>query len=175
MFKNEWTSFLMFWILWTPLFFTLSKSLIHPYIMPVMVPLALLMTHWFGSFKRKVLLIKIGLIIPVASVVLVISGISMGYIESILPTDKYLIEKYVRMGETIYYLNSKKYSSQFYSKGNIRNITMHYLEDSLSYEEDTFKIIVKNSEFEKVSPHIQGQLQLLGKSKRKSIYVYFKP
>lgn len=172
-FKNEWTSFLFLWFIWTPLFFTFSKSLIHPYIMPVMVPLALLITHWFASFKRKVLLIKMALIIPMLSIASLTLGISTGYFECNVPTDKYLIENNTRIDETIYYLNSKKYSSQFYSKGKIRNITVQGLEDAMDSENESFKIIIKNSHFDKISLYAQGKLQLLDKNQNKSIYKCF--
>nr|BFF40834.1 hypothetical protein BACY1_26390 [Tenacibaculum mesophilum] len=53
LFQNKWICFLTLWLFWTPLFFTFSKSLIHPYILPTMVPIALLITHWFHTFKKK--------------------------------------------------------------------------------------------------------------------------
>ncbi len=44
--KNDsWGLYLWFWILWTPLFFTTSTSLIHPYVLPITIPIALWIVH----------------------------------------------------------------------------------------------------------------------------------
>ena len=50
-FKDRWALYLLLWLLWTPLFFTSSKSLIHPYTLPVMVPFALLLVHYWGDLN----------------------------------------------------------------------------------------------------------------------------
>ena len=44
--QESWLLFLIFWALWTPLFFTSSKSLIHPYILPSCIPVALFISYY---------------------------------------------------------------------------------------------------------------------------------
>ena len=72
-FINKWLIFLLLWLLWTPLFFTVSKSLIHPYIMPVMVPIALLISYWWNEIPHKKRIIGIALIFPVLALLLYIT------------------------------------------------------------------------------------------------------
>ena len=80
---NSWVIFLLFWLLWTPLFFTISKSLIHPYIMPVIVPIALLVIHFWKDLQQKKLVIGIALIIPVLAFFALIAGTFTDKIEFI--------------------------------------------------------------------------------------------
>jgi len=49
-FKDAYVTYLVFWLFWTPLFFTISKNILHTYILPVTIPIALLMMYWW---KRK--------------------------------------------------------------------------------------------------------------------------
>ena len=52
-YTNKWISFLICWMLFTPIFFTFSKSLIHPYTLPITVPASLLVTHYWSEIKFK--------------------------------------------------------------------------------------------------------------------------
>ncbi len=174
LFKNEWLAFLVLWLLWTPLFFTFSKSLIHPYIMPVMVPVALLMSHWFPAFKNKKGLSKIALTIPVLLLLVVIVSNTSGYTKNIAPTDKYLIQDQVIEGSGLYHLNSKSYSSQFYSKGHIENITGDNLEKKIKSNKESFMVIISNKAFEEIAVAYQEKLKPLDKNRKKGIYMYSK-
>ena len=51
--NDPWQLFLWLWILWTPFFFTFSKSLIHTYTLPVMIPITLLIVHHWSSLRTK--------------------------------------------------------------------------------------------------------------------------
>ena len=51
--KDTWALFLLLWMLWTPFFFTTSKSLIHPYILPSMIPLWLFIITFWDEVKNK--------------------------------------------------------------------------------------------------------------------------
>jgi len=52
-FKDKWVSYLVLWLFWTPLFFTLSKNILHTYILPVMIPMALLIVYWWEQYSNK--------------------------------------------------------------------------------------------------------------------------
>ena len=172
--QHKWVSFLLLWLFWTPFFFTFSKSLIHPYILPVMVPIALLITHWYSSFKKKKLLVKLALVFPTLILLLTIPAFFLGCIKYFAPTDKYLIQNNINVTNKIYHLNSKSYSSQFYSKGSIENISISSLEEKIGQNQDSFKIIISHKNFLKISQEERKKLQPLDKNNKKSIYAYFK-
>lgn len=172
--QQKWVGFLILWLIWTPFFFTFSKSLIHPYILPVMVPIALLITHWFKSFKNKSISIKIALIFPILCLLVSIPAVFLGYIEQLAPTDKYLIQANTTNDSKLYHLQTKSYSSQFYSNGKVQSISGTELEEKIKKNEDSFNIIIPNKKFHLISEEIQNKLRLLDKNNKKSIYTYSK-
>ncbi|CAL2101189.1 glycosyltransferase, family GT83. Putative undecaprenyl-glycosyl transferase [Tenacibaculum sp. 190130A14a] len=172
--KHPWISFLLLWLLWTPFFFTFSKSLIHPYILPVMVPIALLITHWFSSFNRKKTLINIALVFPILSLFIIVPANFLGCTKYFAPTDKYLIFNSSPIKGKLFHLKSKSYSSQFYSKGNIESISIPKLEQTIQQNEDSFKVIIPNKTFHKISLETRKKLQPLDKNHKKGIYAFFK-
>lgn len=163
---NPWVVFLLFWLLWTPLFFTVSKSLIHPYIMPVIVPIALLVTYFWNELKQKKLVIGIALIIPILSFIALIIGASTNKVEYLSKTDKYLIEKNYDNQIPLYYYNTKSYSSQFYSKGKSKSISKNEL-DKLINNSDSFFIIIPKK---KKEINITDSFVLLDESKNNQIF-----
>lgn len=174
LFQNKWVCFLTLWLFWTPLFFTFSKSLIHPYILPTMVPIALLITHWFHTFKKKKLLLKLALIIPITSLILIIPASILKYTRYFAPTDKYLIKNNVLVGNKTFHFKEKSYSSQFYSEGKIKSISTEKLLEKTTFNTNSFRLIISNKEFKKLSLSTQKKLQLLDKNHKKSIYGYFR-
>ena len=167
--KNKWIAFLLLWLLWTPLFFTVSRSLIHPYIMPVMVPLALLITHWWKSIKHQKTIIRLSLIVPVFSVIIYAYGSINNQLQFYSNTDKYFIENNAQF-DNIYHLEHKSYSGQFYSKGTIKSISISQM-DELEPKE-SFCFIIPNRDFAKVSKKITDQLLLIESNYKKGIYTY---
>ncbi len=163
---NSWIIFLLFWLLWTPLFFTVSKSLIHPYIMPVIVPIALLATYFWVDLKHKKLIISIASIIPILSFIALIYGSSTNKIEYLSKTDKYLIEKNYNNQFPLYYYNTKSYSSQFYSKGKSKSITKNKLDNLLENKSSFYIIIPKNKKGEIVT----DSFTLLNENKNNQIF-----
>lgn len=169
--KDRWAFFLLLWLLWTPFFFTFSKSLIHTYILPSIVPIALLIDYYWAEIKMKKTIISLSLIFPVLVVFATILSLVNNNLEFYSKTDKYLLQSVEDFDENIYYLGRKSYSSQFYSKGKIQNISLEDL-NSKNTENETFKIIIKNKDYDKVDIHIAKNLKLLDLNSRSNIYVY---
>lgn len=170
--KNKWVVFLLLWFIWTPLFFTVSRSLIHPYIMPVMVPFALLITHWWRSIKQQKILICFSLLVPVFAVVIYAYGSISNNLQFYSNTDKYLIENNSKF-KNIYHLKDKSYSSQFYSKGTVKSVAIEQMEKSKPNE--SFCVIISNKNFKKIPVKISNNLVLLEVNHKKGIYTYVKP
>ncbi|HEY9169140.1 MAG TPA: glycosyltransferase family 39 protein [Lutibacter sp.] len=124
-FKDNYVSYLVFWLLWTPLFFTISKNILHTYILPVTVPIALLMVHWWNNYQKKNTLLIVSSIFP-ALVILLFFGASLtGKLDYYMNSDKYLIENQqidFSKNEGLYYWKSKSYSGQFYSNGKAKTV-----------------------------------------------------
>ena len=60
-------------------------------------------------------------------------------------TDKYILEHDILYQNKLYYLNQKSYSSQFYSKGKIENISYEDFE-SLKSKQEPFSIIIEKDD-----------------------------
>ncbi len=138
--RDRWLLFLALWVLWTPLFFTSSKSLIHTYILPCCFPLALFVTTYWENIKNKKVYIYSALVLPVLSVVIILLALVPGIFENNTNTDKYILEDY--KGENLFYLSEKTYSSQFYSKGRVKTIPAEKL-DSLKTNSQDFLVLVR--------------------------------
>jgi len=168
--KNKWAAFLLLWLLWTPFFFTISKSLIHPYTMPVMVPLALLISHWWRSIEMQKTLIRLSLIVPVIAMLAFGYGRVSKQLEYYSNTDKYFIESR-NQDDSLYHIGRKSYSGQYYSKGNIKSVTIEQLKGLLTKGESCY-IIIPNKSFTKIPGGIADQLQLIESNHKKGIYLY---
>ena len=144
--KNSWVAFLLLWLVWTPMFFTVSKSLIHTYIMPVMPPLALLTVYYWEEIKRKKLLICIALVVPALSFVLAVLAVVPGVYENNSNTDKYILQ-HSDKSLPLYFLGDKSYSSRFYSNGKVKSIDKTTLQQKLNSGEEMEVIIPKKAEF----------------------------
>ncbi len=162
--NNKWRLYLIFWLLWTPIFFTLSSSLIHPYILPIMIPFSLLVSEWWNEMKNKKTYLFISLIIPV----LLLLIYPLDWSKKILHnnTDKYLIQN-IDHNESIFSLNKKSYSSQYYSNGKIKVLNTREL-DSIISNKLIFSIIINNDDYEKY-PN-KEKLTLLKTNDKKGIY-----
>lgn len=167
--KDKWVTFLLLWLVWTLLFFTVSKSLIHPYIMPIMTPLALLVTRWWRGVKRQRILISLSLFVPVFAVVIFAYGSISNQLQFYSNTDKYFIANNTQFN-SIYHLGRKSYSGQFYSKGTLKAITITQMEE-FTYTE-SFCIIIPNRDFIKIPRKIADRLLLLESNHNKGIYTY---
>lgn len=166
--KNKWITFLGFWLLWTPLFFTSSKSLIHPYIMPVMVPLALLIVHWWKDLKYKKIALTCALLVPVASFGIYSYALTTNQLKFYANSDKQFVEK-IQNELPTFHLYVKSYSGQFYSKGKIEVKQLHEIENYV-HDEKPFEIIIKNRDTSTVPATILNRLEPIDFTHKKTFY-----
>ena len=172
LFKNKWVAFLLFWLLWTPLFFTVSKSLIHPYILPVMVPIALLITHWWEEIKHKKRLISIALIIPILAFFIFVTASLTNKATFYINSDKFFIENHIDKNISMYHWENKSYSSQFYSKGSIKTIKDNTELSKNLNSKKPFLIIIPHKKIKNINPESMKLLKKLEENYKKSIYIF---
>ncbi|REE79933.1 dolichyl-phosphate-mannose-protein mannosyltransferase [Lutibacter oceani] len=172
LFKNKWVSFLLFWLLWTPLFFTVSKSLIHPYIMPIMVPIALLITYWWEDLKYPKRIIDIGLVFPILALVVYIAISFTSKKDFYINSDKYFIEQHINDNLPIFHWETKSYSGQFYSKGKLKAMeNAQALTEQLSLKKP-FLLIIPHKKIKNIDENTMSQLKELASNYKKSIYIF---
>ena len=171
-FKNKWVLFLLLWLLWTPLFFTISKSLIHPYIMPVMVPVALLISFYWNDITYKKRIINGALIFPILTLFLYIALTISGKKEFYMNSDKYLIENNTQENIPIYHWKNKSYSGQFYTKGAVKVV-----EDNLKLTEqlslnNSFILLIPHKKLKDISSKNKSLLKEMDRNYKKGIYIF---
>jgi 4-amino-4-deoxy-L-arabinose transferase-like glycosyltransferase len=167
--NDPWQLFLWLWILWTPFFFTFSKSLIHTYTLPVMIPIALLIVNHWSSLRTKkpVLYMAIGL--PI----LLIGIYFLEPTQKILSdnTDKNLVFHHKIEPSKLFAFPFKSYSSQFYSNGKIKVISPNTLEKMIE-DSTSFSIIIKKRQLEDLSPEVVNKLKLLTERTNDGLYQF---
>jgi 4-amino-4-deoxy-L-arabinose transferase-like glycosyltransferase len=87
--KDPWVSFLLLWLFWSPIFFTISKNVIHTYVLPSTIPLALLLLYWW---KEEKYWIKIAMVFPIVITLACIILPVTGKWNNIMNTDKYILK-----------------------------------------------------------------------------------
>lgn len=165
---HPWITFLLLWLVWTPLFFTISKSLIHPYIMPVMVPLALLVVFWWKDIKYRKTVLTFAIAIPVLALAIFGYAKISNKLEIYAKTDKYLIG-HIQGSGPIFHFGKKSYSGQFYSGGKLKTIRLDEVKERILGKE-AFAIIIKNRDTSKIPKTILTHLSVLGRNNKKAIY-----
>ena len=164
--KNRWTAFLLFWLLWTPLFFSVSKSLIHPYTLPVMIPLGLLIVHFWETVRFK----KVYVYTSVAWPIMLLLVFAFGQIPIDDFSDKYLMTGITKEAP-LYALKKKSYSSQFYSNGKIKTIELNAL-DEYMMQGTPFYLMVEHGQYRKLPIPLQKKLQLKRQNAKKGMYFF---
>ena len=167
-YKNKWVCFLVCWMLFTPVFFTFSSSLIHTYTLPITVPAALLITHFWSEFKFKRYYLSISALLYFVLLPVFYSGVLDDTIQN--NCDKELVKNELVSDYSLFYLNYKSFSSQFYSLGAIKMINLEQLKEKLKNGE-RFAVIIENSEIKKMNLSTIKRLREIKKSKKKGIYV----
>ena len=167
-YKNKWVCFLVSWMLFTPVFFTFSSSLIHTYTLPIAVPAALLVTHFWSEFKFKRYYLSISALLYFVLLPVFYSGVLDDTIQN--NCDKELVKNELVSDYSLFYLNYKSFSSQFYSLGAIKMINLEQLKEKLINGE-RFAVIIENSEIRKMNLSTIKRLREIKKTKKKSIYV----
>ena len=174
--KNKWISFLALWLIWTPLFFTSSKNILHTYTLPLTIPMALLMVHYWHEFKNKKLLLILGSIFPFL-VLIATAVVSFGndkFVEG-LNTDKYLIEKIkeTKADTPLYYWRKESYSSQFYSNGKINTINEKSF-DSIYNTHDEFIMLIRHRRIKNVPEVYREKMIRIDSSANTSVFKFKK-
>ena len=167
-YKNKWVCFLVCWMLFTPVFFTFSSSLIHTYTLPIAVPAALLITHFWSEFKFKRYYLSISALLYFVLLPIFYSGVLDDTIQN--NCDKELVKNELVSDYSLFYLNYKSFSSQFYSLGAIKMINLEQLKEKLINGE-RFAVIIENSEIKKMNLSTIKRLREIKKTNKKSIYV----
>ncbi len=171
-FKNKWVLYLFLWLLWTPLFFTTSKSLIHPYIMPVLVPIALLITHWWKDIVQRKRIIIASFIFPALALLLYIGLTFSAKKEFYMNSDKYLIEKHISKNLPFYHWENKSYSGQFYTQGKLKAMrdTLELKEHFLQNE--PFLIIIPHKKIKTINEKYSQPLKQIDSNHKKGLYIF---
>lgn len=176
-FKDSWVSFLVLWLFWIPVFFTFTKSGLHTYILPSVIPMALLLIFYWGEFKEKVLL-RLGLVFPTLVILAFLVLLFSGQFKTFMNTDKFLL-KHQQNDVTseqipIYYWFDKTYSSQFYSSGKVQTIkNLEELDSVLTHQDSLLFAILKKRE-NAIPEKYKNKFTFLESNQKTSIYYYQK-
>lgn len=168
--KNKWVTFLLLWLFWTPFFFTFSSSLIHTYILPSIVPIALLISHYWPNYNHKILALRLSLIFPILIVVVTSIFLFENSVKFYIKTDKYILNHKILSSYKIYYLNKKSYSSQFYSEGKIKNISYKNFK-SINFQQESFAIIIENNDIDQYGITQIKKLEVLDSNANSKIFL----
>ena len=168
--KNKWVTFLLLWLLWTPFFFTFSSSLIHTYILPSIVPIALLVSYYWPNYKHKKTAIRLSLIFPILVVLSTTIFLLESRVKYYMKTDKYILEHNNLSAYNLYYLNKKSYSSQFYSKGRIEGITSTVF-NQINLKQEPFAIIIENDDINENNISQIKKLKVIDSNVNSKIYI----
>ncbi|MBX9808444.1 MAG: glycosyltransferase family 39 protein, partial [Flavobacteriaceae bacterium] len=172
--KNDWVSFLVLWLFWTPLFFTISRNILHTYILPVTLPMMFLMVYWWNDFTNKKTIIRVAMIFPMLVLIAFIGSFAFKNTNDYFNSDKYLIEDQKIITENsaipLYYWKNKNYSGQFYSRGKAQVIKNEKELDSvLKIKKQLFLVTYKKNESE-IPKELAARLKLLQSTQKTSIY-----
>lgn len=172
--KNEWVSFLVLWLFWTPIFFTISRNILHTYILPVTIPIMFLIVYWWNEFNNKKAILRVAMIFPILVFIAFVSSFALKNKNDYFNSDKYLIEGQKITNENsdipLYYWKNKNYSGQFYSKGKAQLVKDEKELDSvLKIKKKLFLVTYKKNESE-IPKKLATQLILLQSTQKTSIY-----
>lgn len=174
-FKNSWVSFLVLWMLWTPLFFTLSKNILHTYMLPVAIPIMFLIVYWWEDFTKKKLIIRTALIFPTVVFIAYFALFATGKLDYYMNSDKYLLENLnAKNGNKqipLYYWKEKNYSGQFYTNGKAQVLkNENELDSIISLNKQLFFVIPTKNEQEIPKKYFE-KMNLAESNYKTSIFV----
>ena len=166
---DSWALFLLLWLLWTPLFFTASKSLIHPYILPCTLPASLFIVHFWKEIKAKNTYLTISLLLPILLLFVLLSGWAKPLYEN--NTDQQLVSS-IDTKLPIYSLDYKTYSSQFYTQGRIKRMDQKELEQKIRDTSSSFAVRIAAKRWKELPKDIQNKLILIKEHQKGGVYVF---
>ncbi|PKP28210.1 MAG: phospholipid carrier-dependent glycosyltransferase [Bacteroidetes bacterium HGW-Bacteroidetes-18] len=173
-FKDKYVSYLIFWLFWTPLFFTISKNILHTYILPATIPIALLMIHWWKNYEKKKLMLIVGSVFPALVILVFFGAFLTGKLNFYMNSDKYLIENQqidFNKNESLYYWKDKSYSGQFYSNGKAKTIADTKEMDSILNSGNKLFFILSNKKKKDIPAEYQAKMTLLDSNYKSAIYL----
>ncbi|MFA5298344.1 MAG: glycosyltransferase family 39 protein [Lutibacter sp.] len=173
-FKDSYVSYLVFWLFWTPLFFTISKNILHTYILPVTIPIALLMVHWWKNYEKKNTTLVVGSVFPAVAILLFFGAFLTGKLDFYMNSDKYLIENQhidFNKNEALFYWKEKSYSGQFYSGGKAKTIADTEEMDSILGISAKSYFVTLNKKKKDIPNKYYAKMKLLDSNFKSSIYL----
>lgn len=166
-FKDQWSLYLLLWLFWTPFFFTSSKSLIHPYTLPVMIPFALLIIHYWDDKSSKKTSFVMACTLPVLISITYLSGFMNPVFSN--NSDKELVDKIAHPTSPIFSLVEKTYSSQFYSKGKVIVLNYEELNEKLS-KDRPFYLIADHVYYDTLPQPIKKEFTKIKYTQKRGLY-----
>jgi 4-amino-4-deoxy-L-arabinose transferase-like glycosyltransferase len=135
--SDPWLNYLLCWTLWPLIFFTLAQNVIIPYVITVLPPLTLLILEFWYRYNyinlektntKKILLTA--LLAPITVIFLtfwfVTATPNLNKINA-AKTQKHLAQEYLKLraseNSQLYYYSQRKYSAEFYSRGQVKFTT----------------------------------------------------
>ena len=129
--------------------------------------MALWIHHYWFEIKARIIFLKIGITIPVILLLIYLSGFANPLLEN--NTDKYLVSE--TKNTIIYTLDLKSYSSQFYTKGNIKKVNSLFL-DKLILQCQDFYILIDHERWKQVPLNVKQKLTIIKSHKKRALYKY---
>ena len=178
-FKDKWVAYLLFWLFWTPIFFTVSKNILHTYILPSMIPLALLIVHWWPEYQHKKRALIIASIFPILAFLIASVGLFTDSWKSYMNSDKFLVEKMEVINKEdnppILYFRNKSYSSQFYDGREVIESKLDTtVIDSMLNRYHKIYIISPTRKNKYFPEKYKSGLQLIDTNLKRSLFLYDK-
>ncbi len=172
--NNKWITYLVFWLVWTPLFFTMSTNILHTYILPVTIPIALLTVYYWDTYTNKKVILSLGSIFPILAIVAFIGISFTNKVDYYANSDKYLLQhQFVNTTNKsipIYYWKQKNYSGQFYSEGKAKEVKNEKELDSVSTIYPEIYFLISNKHKKDISKEMLSKMNLLESNYKTSIY-----
>lgn len=172
--KDSWLTYLVFWMLWTPVFFTISKNILHTYILPATVPLALIVIYFWKEYKHKKLALSLASIFPIAAFIFFFGIRFTKLWKQELNTDKYLLNTIESNTAPVLFWQRISYSSEFYTEGRAQLIQDETELDAMKDQHDALYFLIENKRKKNLPSEILMQMKLIDSNKKRSIYQFDK-
>ena len=140
--------------------------------MPVLVPIALLTNYWWKEIRFRKRILAIGLLFPALAFVLYFAALITNKSSYYSNSDKFLIENHFDSTLPIYHWQNKSYSSQFYTKGQVKVVADSNGLINRIDENQPFLIIIPHKKIKEIDPSTMSLLKELDANYKKGIYQY---
>lgn len=176
-FSDKWVAYLLFWLFWTPIFFTASSNILHTYILPSMIPLALLIVHWWPEYKYKKRALIISAIFPALAFLAASGALFTDSWKMYMNSDKFLVQKMEVLDNEnnppLFYYRNKSYSSQFYDGREVIESKLDTaIIDSMLQCHKKLYIISPNKKKNRFPEKYKRGLQLIDSNFKRTLFLY---